>query len=131
MPPTETSWENGTWCYVSNDCKDLDGGRHIPEYPPIPLVETVEGWFKNESVVKKGELAWEVCKPSSELIRRDATLGELKLEELIQLAERMEISLALALKAAYANSWTFWNDIKSKFLTKKYKELPEVLYPFV
>lgn len=122
-----SEWWGGSWCYVSNECNDLYGGRR--------LSETTSDWkdwlvsFVNDARLSKiSEVSWKLCRPG-----KDPRLRDMEVEELLTLCERQGLSLRSCVKAAYSGSWThfYWPQIhwmwERRYEPDIFAQLPEIL----
>eukprot|EP00416_Gambierdiscus_australes_P037356 CAMPEP_0171101216 /NCGR_PEP_ID=MMETSP0766_2-20121228/54287_1 /TAXON_ID=439317 /ORGANISM="Gambierdiscus australes, Strain CAWD 149" /LENGTH=285 /DNA_ID=CAMNT_0011561201 /DNA_START=43 /DNA_END=897 /DNA_ORIENTATION=+ len=125
-PPTETQWFAGTWCYVSNECQDISGGRRLADNPR-PWMEKVKDALGLQASRKPGNVSWKICTPSTEMVKQDQQLRDLSLEEVFTLSERLELDLGITAKYSLANSWVFWGDVEMYWRTGSFQALPDVI----
>ncbi|CAK0877803.1 unnamed protein product [Prorocentrum cordatum] len=77
------------WCYVSNDCDNLNGG----EYATNQIGFAQGAWSNQQSA---STLAWKICEPAA-----DAMLKHMSVQEVIDAATESDVSLSRILRLAY------------------------------
>mmetsp|Transcript_84662 Transcript_84662/g.239868 ORF Transcript_84662/g.239868 Transcript_84662/m.239868 type:complete len:317 (-) Transcript_84662:74-1024(-) len=85
--PTNRSGQQ--WCYVSNDCDNLNGG----EYASNQIGFAQGAWNNLQSA---STLAWKICEPTA-----DAMLKHMSVQEVIDAATQSDVSLSRILRLAY------------------------------
>mmetsp|Transcript_55660 Transcript_55660/g.178600 ORF Transcript_55660/g.178600 Transcript_55660/m.178600 type:complete len:209 (-) Transcript_55660:130-756(-) len=122
--PWDTEWSAGTWCWVSSECQDLNGGRRLSETPD-PWSEKLLGLVSDRSRFKRGSLAWKICMPSTAMVKQDEQLRDLPFDEVLRLSEKLELDRGFAVKHALFNSWLIWPQVEEAWSAGKHEELPE------
>jgi len=86
------------WCYVSNDCYDLNGG----EFATNQVGFAQGGW---NNLASTGTLSWKFCDPAADSILKYKSVGEL-----VELGERSDVSLSRLLRLAYPAVNVTWGE---------------------
>ncbi|CAK0885372.1 unnamed protein product [Prorocentrum cordatum] len=86
------------WCYVSNDCNDLNGG----EYATNQVGFAQGGW---NNLASTSTLSWKICDPSVDSILKYKSVGEL-----VDLGQLSDVSLSRLLRLAYPAVNITWGE---------------------
>lgn len=88
-----------TWCYVSNDCDELNGG----EFATNQIGFAQGGWHNLEST---GTLSWKICTPGG----GDTILKEVSVGDLVELGIYSDVSLSRLIRLAYPVVEVTWGE---------------------
>jgi len=102
FPLNETSdnTSNQTWCYVSNDCLNLNGGK----YATNSLGFAIGGWHNLQST---SNLSWKVCDDSA-----DSVFRTMSVTELVSVGMESDVGMAILLRYSYPAVSMTWGEAR-------------------
>jgi len=101
FPLTETdNASNQTWCYVSNDCLNLNGGK----FATNTLGFAIGGWHNLQST---SNLSWKVCDDATDSVLRTKSVRELD-----AMGADSDVGMALLLRYSYPAVSMTWGEAR-------------------
>jgi hypothetical protein len=99
--PNETTDTSAgqTWCYVSNECLQLNGGT----FATNKLGFAMGGWNNLQST---SNLSWKICDDTSS----DSILKDKTVEDLIAIGSESDVSMAMLLRYSYPAVSITWGE---------------------
>jgi hypothetical protein len=116
IPFPEDSFTGKQWCYVSNDCAELNGGKYATN---------VEGFSQTawHNLQEAPWQAWKICDPTEP---STPALSTKLVPEVVKLAEASDVSCSHIMRLAYPSvnvSWSeamfLWEAINAEYLPER------------
>uniref|UniRef100_A0A7S2NYL8 Uncharacterized protein n=1 Tax=Zooxanthella nutricula TaxID=1333877 RepID=A0A7S2NYL8_9DINO len=134
-----TTLAGQTWCYVSNECRDLRGGDRIPDkesFPEVfwplsrlptiirrPLIR-IAGYFHTPQPVPRN-ISWKLCDKGP-----DRRLRDMLPLEVLEMAESMDSVVGFVTKMAYQRLLPpehTWDTVKQAVAAGDTAQMPKLL----
>jgi len=98
--PLESSDIAGSqsWCYVSNDCLNLNGGT----FATNPLGFAIGGWHNQ---ISTSNLSWKICDDGADSVLRSKTV-----QELIDIGEESDVGMPTLLRLSFPAVSMTWGE---------------------